>query len=340
MCSNVVTIVIIFVYDFKYSGANLDNVEVFTSKETTKYNVNTGISGTQQANTLEISKMFNVKKQASHLRNLGERCTMSRDCLSNALCKENICSCPTDYYAYMPSPKLLNLAICRLKIKHGFRCTLTQDCSEHDTNSECSGGVCQCIEGTHYLRTDVLFSHVKRCYNTSLSEGDVCDIHDQCFGLEDGHHKCRCTDGHCTCTNGSEPSGCLICKENITSTLLVLAGITLCILTLMLLVKLRHRANSRYAARNLLNSRPTAPPLPNTETNLSSNRDVTSSLPNVFFTETRHSLLGVNNGYMQTRCSSTSALRSEDLPPSYDDIMGSLWNEPPPSYQEIAAKVP
>ena len=288
-----------------------------------------------------MQKKFNVRKRTSRHRKLGERCIMSRDCASNAVCIANFCSCPEDYYVYMPIPDV-ELTVCRMKIKHGFRCSLTQDCSEQDSNSECFEGVCQCIRGTYYHRTKVLFSFVKRCYNISLSEGDVCEIHDQCFGLEDAHHKCRCIDGRCTCVNISGISGCLLCKENITVTVMFAVGIFVLLLTGCVAYTLQTRANrSRYDPRNLLNTVPTAPPLQNATTNLRGSRDVASSLPNVFSIEARRMVSShdVHGVYTQTRSSSTSALRSEDLPPSYEEIIGGIWNDPPPSYQEISAKI-
>lgn len=310
-------------------------------------------SDTTQWSIMKLSKKFKIRKRTSR-KNLGERCTTFRDCPTTALCVNGVCSCPYDYYTYVPNPGA-ELSVCRKKIKHGFLCTLTEDCIGYDSNSACLEGVCQCINGTHYISSRNLLSYNKRCYKILEKEGDVCDIDEQCSRLADNHHKCRCVS-RCDCQSINRYTGCSICHENIKRTFFGGAAFIVLLLSSRVFTKMRNRANSRQLP-NLsgsgsrercyrLNTSRTVPSVSYTRTNLRANRHVASSLPDVFLIETHRNLLGLHTSnttdfYPQTSPSNTS--RGEDAPPSYDDIVGDdqlIWNEPPPSYQEITAKSP
>lgn len=292
----------------------------------------------------------------SSKKNLGDKCSTYSECPPAAFCISGVCSCPYEYYTYIPSSQP-DLAVCRKKIKFGFNCNLTEDCVGYDANSACYDGICKCINGTHYIGSRNLLSYHKRCYKILEREGDICEIDEQCSRLADNHHKCRCI-GRCDCASINRYGGCSICHENIKRTFFGGAAFIVILLSSRVFSKMRNRTTSRQQ-QNIpssgsrfyrLNTSRTVPlrSVSYTRSNLRANRHVTTSLPDVFLIES-HSLIGIHSSnttdfYPQATSPSTtdrSAERNEDAPPSYEDIIGDdciVWNEPPPAYHEVTAK--
>lgn len=297
---------------------------------------------------------FKIKKRASK-KNLGDKCSTFSECPPAAFCMNGICSCPYEFYTYVP-PSQPGHAICRKKVKFGFNCNLTDDCIGYDANSACYDGVCKCINGTHYIGSRNLLSYHKRCYKILEREGDICEIDEQCSRLADNHHKCRCI-GRCDCASINRYGGCSICHENIKRTFFGGAAFIVILLSSRVFSKMRNRTSSRQQQNApasgsrfyRLNTSRTVPlrSVSYTRSNLRANRHVTTSLPDVFLIES-HSLIGIHSSnttdfYPQTSPSTTerSGERNEDAPPSYEDIIGDdcvVWNEPPPAYHEVTAK--
>ncbi|GFW41303.1 uncharacterized protein TNCV_1002961 [Trichonephila clavipes] len=346
-----------------YYAADLNVSISSVVEETTETFIWTTELGPVQWNNLKTTKKpltkFKIRKRTSR-KNLGEKCSTFRDCPPTALCVSGLCSCPYDYYNYVPQSDP-ELAVCRKKIKYGFHCTLSEDCFGYDSNSVCFDGMCKCINGTHYIGSRNLLSYNKRCYKILEKEGDVCDIDEQCSRLADNHHKCRCV-GRCDCASIHRYSGCSICHENIKRTFFGGAAFIVILLSSRVFTKMRSRTSSRQQQNGSmsgsrdrcyrLNTSRTVP-LPSvsySRSNLRSNRHVTSSLPDVFLIETHHNLLGLHSSNTTDFCPPTSPSstersgeRSEDAPPSYEDIVGDdrlIWNEPPPAYHEVTAKSP
>lgn len=287
---------------------------------------------------------------------MGDKCSTFSECPPAAFCMSGICSCPYEFYTYVP-PSQAGHAVCRKKVKFGFNCNLTDDCIGYDANSACYDGVCKCINGTHYIGSRNLLSYHKRCYKILEREGDICEIDEQCSRLADNHHKCRCI-GRCDCASINRYGGCSICHENIKRTFFGGAAFIVILLSSRVFSKMRSRTNTRQQ-QNIpasgsrfyrLNTSRTVPlrSVSYTRSNLRANRHVTTSLPDVFLIESHHSLIGIHSSnttdfYPQTSPTTTerSAERSEDAPPSYEDIIGDdcvVWNEPPPAYHEVTAK--
>ncbi|XP_015924090.1 uncharacterized protein [Parasteatoda tepidariorum] len=361
-CNHAASFLFIFFSNFPFLDAQNSTLSYFITEDIGETLIATTEIDLTKWTTVKITKRpltkFKIKKRTSR-KIIGEKCSSFRDCPLTALCVNGICSCPYDYYNYVPQSDP-ELSVCRKKLKFGFLCTLTEDCVGYDSNSACSDGVCKCINGTHYIGSRNLLSYNKRCYKILDREGDVCDIDEQCSRLADNHHKCRCI-GRCDCTSTNSYGGCSICHENIKRTFFGGAAFIAILFTTRVFSRVRKRTSSQQQ-QNMslsgsrercyrLNTSRTVP-LPSvsySRSNLRSNRHIASSLPDVFLIES-HNLIGLHSSnttdfYPQTSPSNTdrSTERSEDAPPSYEDIIGRdhlVWSEPPPSYQEVASKSP
>lgn len=323
-----------------------------------------GLSGTDYFRKPRQSHLsFPSSRRAKRTvrKQLGERCATFDECPSIALCVGGVCSCPYDYYNYV-SPSQQELVICRKKVKFGHFCTLTEDCQGYDANSACFEGICKCINGTQYIGSRNLLAHDRKCYKTLEREGDECEIDEQCSRLAYHQHKCRCL-GRCDCAIVDRYGGCTICHENIKRTFFGGAAFIIILLTSRLFSRMRHHSGSNQRQQSTLevrrlssggrcsrlNTSNTVPSVSYNRGSLQHSRRVAASLPDVFLIDS-HRLLPIPSSHtthflpQTSQCvADTVSGRSEDSPPSYDDIVESdqiIWNEPPPAYEDVAHKGP
>ncbi|KFM80187.1 hypothetical protein X975_19291, partial [Stegodyphus mimosarum] len=357
-CYHAASFMFIFFYNFQFYKADIvtSNSSVLNKlNQNMKLSTVLGLSAVNVVKTTKEPLRLKVRKRASR-KNLGDKCSTFNECPPIALCMGGICSCPYDYYSYVPHSQP-ELAVCRKKVKFGYFCTLSEDCIGYDSNSVCTDGICKCINGTHYIGSRNLLAYHKRCYKILEREGDICEIDEQCSRLADNHHKCRCV-GRCDCASINRYAGCSICHENIKRTFFGGAAFIVVLLSSRVFSKMRNRTSSRQQQNIGLNgsrercyrlNTSRTVPLPAvsyTRSNLRANRHVTGSLPDVFLIES-HSLIGIHSSNTTdffpraSPATERSTERNEDAPPSYEDIVGDdrlVWNEPPPSYNEVAAK--